>query len=198
MFYFVSPLHPEDPKYEIKYAIPGFTDAKYGYVAGPLFSLCFGTLVLFTGSFSDNFTRRYLLGCAAIFWSLTSLGMSFSNTFSAVCCYRLLLGVFESFCAPAAYSLIADYFPPEKRTIANAYFSGCIFVGASLSSLSAIMIGTYGWRFTYGIIAIYGILMGLLTILLIKEPPRGRFDPKKICEVNTAAPEDRIDEQNTH
>ena len=65
-------------KYEIRLAIPNFSDEKYGYVAGPLFSLVFGTLVLFAGSFSDYFTRRYLLGGAAIFWSFTSLGMAFS------------------------------------------------------------------------------------------------------------------------
>jgi len=80
------------------------------------------------------------------------------------------LGIFESFCAPAAYSLIADYFPPEKRTTANAFFSGCIFVGASLSSLTAVMIGQVGWRESYFIIAIYGIMAGLICITFIKEP----------------------------
>lgn len=78
-YYFVPPDgEGEDDKYEIKNAIPNFTDARYGYVAGPLFSLCFGTLVLFTGGFSDAFTRKYILGFAAVLWSLTSLGMAFS------------------------------------------------------------------------------------------------------------------------
>jgi sugar phosphate permease len=42
--------------------------------------------------------------------------------------------------------LITDYFPPEIRTTANSYYAGCIFVGASLSSLSALLIGQLGWR----------------------------------------------------
>jgi MFS family permease len=134
------------PKYEIKLAIPNFTDARYGYVAGPLFSLCFGVLVLFTGSFSDRNSRKFILGFAVICWSFTTLGMAFSNTFPIICVCRLLLGALESFCPSAAYSLIADYFPPEKRTVANACFSGCIFVGASLSSFSAILISAFGWR----------------------------------------------------
>ena len=176
-YYFIPNDDHSDPqKYEITAAIPHFTDARYGYVAGPLFYLCFGTLVLFTGSFADNFSRRYLLGIAAVLWSLTSLGMAFSSTFTEICAFRLLLGTFESFCPSAAYSLITDYFPPEIRTTANACFAGCIFVGASLSSLSILMIGSVGWRESYGILAVYGVICGLLVIFVVKEPVRGRFD----------------------
>lgn len=158
-------------------SISNFTAAKYGYVAGPFFSLIFGTLILFTGNLSDNYTRRYLLGSAAVFWSITSLGMAFSNNFSTICICRVLLGVFESFCAPAAYSLISDLFPPEIRTTANSYFVGCIYVGAALSSISTIMIATLGWRETYGLVGIYGVCAGILVLIFIKEPMRGSFDP---------------------
>ena len=100
----------------------------------------FGTLVLFTGSLADKFNRKYLLGGCAVLWSLTSLGMTLSSTFGAVCAWRMMLALFESVCAPCAYSLIADYFPPEVRTTANACFAGCIFVGAALNSVSTIMV----------------------------------------------------------
>jgi MFS family permease len=167
----------DNPKYEMQASIDNFTAAKYGYVAGPFFSLIFGTLILFAGNFSDNYSRRYLLGCAAIFWSATSLGMAFAHTFSMICLCRVLLGVFESFCAPSAYSLISDLFPPEIRTTANSYFVGCISVGAALSSVSTIMIGSLGWRQTYGIVGAYGVCAGFLVLVFIKEPMRGCFDP---------------------
>ncbi len=171
-----------NPKYEMRYAITGFTSAGYGYVAGPLFSLIFGTLVLFTGSFADRYTRKYLLGFAAICWSITTLGTSISHSFWAICLCRMLLGVFESVCAPSAYSLIADYFPPEVRTTANAYFAGCIFVGAALASASTAMIAGLGWRETYGIIGVYGVTAGLALIIFVTEPKRGSFDPQKFAE----------------
>ena len=91
----------------------------------------------------------------------------------------MLLGVFESVCAPTSYSLIADYFPPEIRTTANAYFAGCIFVGTALSSISTVMVGAVGWSLTYLIVSIYGVCSGLLVCCFIAEPERGRFDPKK-------------------
>jgi MFS family permease len=63
-------------------AIPNFNTANYGLVAGPFFSLIFGTLVLFTGSLADKFNRRFLLGFAAVAWSITSLGTAVARTFS--------------------------------------------------------------------------------------------------------------------
>ena len=172
----------QNPKFEIQYAITGFTPARYGIVAGPLFSLIFGTLVLFSGRFADVFKRNLLLGSAAICWSITSIGMCFTHNFSTVCLCRMLLGVFEAFCAPAAYSLITDLFPPSTRTTANSFFAGCIFVGTALSSVSTVMVSAIGWRQTYFIVGIYGIMAGACVLFLVREPMRGRFDPKKFEE----------------
>lgn len=157
-------------------SIPDFTDAKYGYVAGPFFYLIFGTMVLFTGSFADNYSRKILLGAAAILWSCTTLGTALSTDFAQICTFRVFLGAFESFSPSCCYSLITDYFPPEIRTTANACFAGCIFVGAALSSLSVLLIGAVGWRGAFAILAIYGIISGVCVFFVIKEPKRGRYD----------------------
>jgi MFS family permease len=167
----------QNPKYELQIAIPSLTPARYGLLAGPGFFFLFGTLVLFTGSLADKYTRKYLLGGCAILWSVTSLGMSIANTFAAVLLCRLMLAVFESVCAPCAYSLIADYFPPEVRTTANACFAGCIFVGAAMNSASTELIALMGWRAAYAIVGLYGILVGVLILIFVKEPKRGQFDP---------------------
>lgn len=91
----------------------------------------------------------------------------------------MLLGVFEAFAPPAAYSLISDYFPPEKRTTANAIFGLGIFFGGSLASITIIMISYIGWRETYFVVGCFGILFGFIALVCIKEPKRGRFDPVK-------------------
>ena len=151
-------------------AIPNFTDAKYGLLAGPTFTLIYATLILFTGSLSDFYSRRFLFSIAGIFWSFTSIGTAFSHTLPMISLNRMLLGVFEAFAPPAAYSLIPDYFPPEKRTTANAVFSLGIFVGASLASITTIMIGVLGWRKTYFDIGCIGITFALLALIFIKDP----------------------------
>lgn len=58
---------------------------------------------------------------------------------------RFMLGGFESCCNPASYSLIADYFPPQYRSTANAIETAGSYVGGGISSLCVILIKFYGW-----------------------------------------------------
>jgi MFS family permease len=90
----------------------------------------------------------------------------------------MMLGVFEAFAAPAAYSMIPDYFPPQGRAMANAILALGAVLGEAFASLSTILIDSFGWRKTYFIIGAIGVLVALLALMFIKDPERGRFDPK--------------------
>jgi MFS family permease len=196
-YYFSADGKDDDPKYEISLAIPDFTDAKYGLLAGPTFTLVYATLILFTGTLSDNYSRRFIFSISAILWSFTSIGTAFSHSLVFLSLNRMLLGVFEAFAPPAAYSMIADYFPPEKRTTANAVLSLGIFVGAGLASITTIMIGWLGWRDTYFIVGCFGIVFGIIAMIFVKDPVRGRFDPKKVEEIKvlvTDEDEEQLDQ----
>ena len=89
-----------------------------------------------------------------------------------------MLGLFEAFCSPPAYSLIVDYFPPEVRTTANAVYAFGIYLGSAVSTMMIVMIGQLGWRWTYAITGIAGVSIGLLVLILVKDPIRGRFEPR--------------------
>jgi predicted MFS family arabinose efflux permease len=49
-----------------------------------------------------------------------------------------------------------------------------------LSSLSVILIGIVGWRESYAIIGGFGTTAGLLLLITMREPRRGRFEIKNI------------------
>ena len=175
-----------DPFYEMSVAIPNFTDSRYGLLSGVLFTSLFAVTVLFSGVLSDNCSRRLLLSFAAVLWSLTSLTTAISQTFLEVAASRMMLGFFEAFCGPPAYSLIVDYFPPEVRSTANAMYAFGIYVGSALSSIIIVMISAYGWRWAYAITGFVGVGIGVLVLLVIKDPIRGRFEPR----VNTVKTEE--------
>ena len=137
---------PPDPHYMMSIDIPGFNSNKYGLLSGALFTSLFSITVLFSGIASDNFSRRLILSIAAMLWSVTSLTTSISDTYTEVALSRMMLGFFEAFCGPPAYSLIVDYFPPEVRTTANAVYAFGIYVGNALSSMIILMISKDGWR----------------------------------------------------
>ena len=168
----------DDPFYMMSVDIPGFTASKYGLVSGVMFTSLFSVTVLFSGVLSDNCSRRLLLAFAAMLWSVTSLTTAISQTYAEVALSRMMLGFFEAFCGPPAYSLIVDYFPPEVRTTANAVYAFGIYVGNALSSMIIVMISSLGWRWAYAITGFVGIAIGCLVLLLIKDPIRGRYEPR--------------------
>ena len=47
-----------------------------------------------------------------------------------------------------------------------------------MGSISLLLIPVVGWRMTYYIIAGYGMGIGVISILFLREPKRGQFDIK--------------------
>lgn len=163
----------------MRIAINDFTTVRYALVSGPVFTVIFSIMNLCSGSLADKMSRKNLMSVAAICASLTSVGTAYTHTFKMVCFYRALLGFFVAFCAATiAYSLITDFFPPERRTVANSIYSFSIFVAGALSSLTVLIISSIGWRGAYVLVATLGILAGVLSFFVIKEPKKGRFEVK--------------------
>jgi MFS family permease len=90
--------------------------------------------------------------------------------------FRSGIGIFQAFCGPCAYSLIADYFPADQRTTSNSIYSLGIFLGSASSSLTLDIIGMFGWRQSLIYIGVLGCFMGIAGLLFIQEPDRGRFE----------------------
>ena len=181
--YEVEPGPGKDtPKYEMKLAIPNFGEVKYSLLAGAAFTVFYATASLFTGVLADTVSRKWLLGLCSVFWSLTSIGSGFSTRFWELCVMRVGLGLFSSCLNPAMFSLVADFFPPEDRTLANSVVNCGKYLGTAAQSLTIILIGAVGWRASYEIVGFLGVFIGLLTIVAVREPPRGAFDPAKIKE----------------
>ena len=86
---------------------------------------------------------------------------------------RVIHGAMNSATGPLTYSLVADYVPPERRATANAVLGTAVYAGVSLSSLSILLIKRAGWRFSYQFMGAAGIVLGLLTALIVKEPKKG-------------------------
>jgi MFS family permease len=90
-----------------------------------------------------------------------------------------MIGIFESVFNPCAYGIISDYFHPSSRTTANSIYNLGVYLGGALSSITIILITSLGWRTTYDVIGIGGIGIGIVTLVFVIEPKRGKFDPPK-------------------
>jgi MFS family permease len=100
---------------------------------------------------------------------------------------RIGVGIGEASLSPAAYSLIADYFPPERRSTALGVYGMGIYIGSGLAlilgglviefasaqeSFVLPLIGTVrAWQVVFFVVGLPGLLVALL-LLTIREPAR--------------------------
>jgi len=94
------------------------------------------------------------------------------------------MGMAMSLCNPLAYSLIRDYFPPQRRATANSLYSSAIYVGNALASLNILYIKDHGWRQGFMYTGYIGVVVGFIGIAVLTEPERGKFTVVKMTKVN--------------
>lgn len=162
-----------NPVFELRTAIPEL-DVFYGLIVGVIFLLPFSILGIFTGRLVDSVSsRKNLFGLASILWSSTTLVQALFPNIIVFTVMRFFLAVFESTGNPLMYSLLRDLFPPSKRVLTTSIVGSTINLGVALSSLSLIIIDFYGWQMSYYVTSGYGVFIGLVAFVLLREPKRG-------------------------
>src|SRR4029079_18722562 len=66
-------------------------------------------------------------------WSTMTALSGFANSFAMLATARIGVGIREASASPAAYSMISDYFPKEKRATALSIYSAGLYIGGGLS-----------------------------------------------------------------
>lgn len=178
--------------YEISTAFPQLKQW-YGLLAGLIYTIPYATFGLVAGKISDNVNRKVFLAIVIALASLTMGVSSVTTSFFVFSAMRVLHGMMNSSSNPLSFSLIADYFPPDKRSTANSIIQAGNYIGVGVSSLSILLITKFGWRVCYSIMGATGLAFALATLLFVKEPERGRFmdeaAKKKEAEKKAAAEE---------
>jgi MFS family permease len=101
----------------------------------------------------------------------------FAQNFTQLFFARLGVGVGEAGGVAPAYSLIADYFPPEKRARALAIYSYGIPIGSALGILLGGVLTSYlDWRSAFIIVGVAGLAIAPIFRLTMREPKRGGLD----------------------
>ncbi len=103
---------------------------------------------MFAGRLADSGNRVLIVSGAMIVWSAATAWQAFAVGFPLILSSQLLLGAGLSFLTPAAYSLIAAYYPPESRASANGVYSLGVYLGGAMSSISLTLSTYYGYRAT--------------------------------------------------
>lgn len=140
-----------------------------------LFASVFGVSL---GRFADRTKHRraVLAGCLVAFSISTALSGA-AGGFWALLAARVCVGVGEAGCIPISLAMLADAYPQERRSIAmSVYYMGLpggillgLFLGGWLSE-------AVGWRASFMVCALPGLVLAGVVGTRLHEPPRGHAD----------------------
>jgi MFS family permease len=155
----------------------GLSDSQIGILSGVAFSAPFAIASLPVGWLLDRVRRVTALSVMLVLWSLATMLCALPLGYHALFGFRMLVGAAEAGAHPACVSLIADKFPPERRSSALGIFAS----GSAISLLVMYLVGGwlqlhYDWRTVFLMAGIPGIALALLIFLTLREPVRGIHD----------------------
>ena len=163
------------------------SDSQVSFLQGLAFVLPYVILSIPLGRIVDRANRIRVLVFGILIWTVSCVTCGLAKNFWQLGVARMGVGAGEASVTPASWSLLADYFPENKRALPVSIFLMGPYLGAGLSlilgaevvgwasGLGAIelpMVGAVApWQLTFMLVALPGLLMVFL-LPLLQEPPR--------------------------
>lgn len=163
------------------------TDTQISILVGFAFVIFHALFAVPIGRRVDAGLRRTVVATGVAVWSLATAACGLANSFFGLFLGRVGVGVGEAALGPAASSMIADLFPPNRRGFPVAVYITGGAIGAGAASIIAAIVfdffDGYGeiilpliglakpWQIVFFIVGLPGLLVAGLA-LLMREPER--------------------------
>lgn len=152
----------------------GVSDTAMGFLSGFAFVFFYTLVGIPIARWADRGSRRFIISLAIAVWSLMTAASGMARSFGELAIIRVLVGVGEAGATPPSHSLLADYFPLNKRATALAIYSWGVYIGAALAfPIGGYLVSHYGWRTAFYAVGLPGVLLSLLVWFTVREVPRG-------------------------
>lgn len=146
------------------------TDVQLG-VVGAAFMWVYAGFGTIAGLIGDRFKRKPLIIGGLVFWSVITIATALSTRYAHLVLFRALEGFGEAFYFPASMSLISAYHGPNTRSRAMSIHQSSVYAGTIAGGSVAGILGQhYGWRSSFYLFGSLGVLLGVVLLLLLREP----------------------------
>lgn len=153
------------------------SDSQFGLLGGIAFASVYSTLAIPLAWLADRTSRVWIMTGALAVWSGFTALCGVAGSFGQLFLFRMGVGVGEAGGVAPAYSLIADYFPPNQRARALAAFAFGIPLGTAGGTLiGGLLAVKFGWQTAFIVVGILGVLVAPLLRLTVRDPKRGGTD----------------------
>ncbi|MXO66594.1 spinster family MFS transporter [Altericroceibacterium endophyticum] len=153
------------------------SDLQLGILQGLAFAFLYALLGLPIGRLAERASRTKILAGAIILWSAMTAACGLIGNFVQLLLCRVGVGMGEAAAQPATASLVGDHFPRDKR----ASVMSLVLLGSPIGSFLGASVGgwiggIWGWRAAFIALGIPGVVVGVLVLLVLREPRRGLVD----------------------
>lgn len=161
-------------------------DAQVGFLYGTAFAIFYSLFGIPLGRLADSWYRGRLMAIGLALWSSMTALSGLAQNFGMLATARVGVGIGEASASPAAYSMIADYFPKEKRATALSIYSSGLYIGGGIAlPLGGFVLAWWArnypasaiapWQAAFLAVGLPGLLLAIW-IWTLKEPLRGAID----------------------
>ncbi|GLU42112.1 MULTISPECIES: MFS transporter [unclassified Pseudomonas] len=162
-------------------------DTQMSLLMGLSFALFYVVCGIPFGRLADSRSRRGVIALGVLLWSGATAACGLAVAYWQFLLGRISVGVGEAALTPAAYSLLADSFPSERRATAFSIYAMGIYLGSGIAfllgslavaftaaqpSVELPLLGSIrSWQLVFILLGIVGLVFTLL-LSAIREPLR--------------------------
>ena len=152
-----------------------FTDTQFGALTGLAFGLFYAIMGLPMAMLADRWHRIRLVAMACTVWSCFTGQSGAAQNFVHLALARFGVGLGEAGGTAPSLSVLADYYPPARRPLIIGIFTSSGPVGVLIGAMfGAWAVTHYDWRWAFYALGVFGVILGPLLWLVVREPERTR------------------------
>lgn len=153
------------------------SDTQLGSLSGVV-PLAVGILTLPFSIVADRWGRVKSIAVMAALWSLATLGCAVASNYHEMFIARIFVGIGEAAYGSVGIAMLMSVFPKHLRsTIAGGFTSAAAFGSVLGVSLSGLIATHFGWRWSMGMMSIFGFVLVIIYCLLVTEKRLARANP---------------------
>lgn len=146
-------------------------DGFMGLLMGPAFALLYSLLAIPIARAADRMSRIVIIVVGCMVWSAFTAASGLAQGPWTLAGARVGVGIGEAAFQAPAYALIAAYFVPEQRGRAFAIMGLNTYIGQTLGYVAGPALAANAtWRYPFLVMGASGLVIGLVALLLIREP----------------------------
>jgi MFS family permease len=154
----------------------GLTDTQVAMMGAAFTVLNIGVGLMIARA-AERVRRLSLISLGTLLWSGATALCGWAGGWFQLLAARMGVGVGEAIGLPSLQSVLADYWPAHKRGFALSVLMLAPPIGAMLGFMGGAWIAQeFGWRETFLVAAVPGVVLGIIAWVFVAEPKRGQHD----------------------